>query len=107
MEEAGRLLTDAEKRLVAWTTLGDYTVSTVFLVFDHAIEGDPVLFETMLIHDKKGYGEDLIRYKTWEDALIGHQVEVKRLMVTYGIEPTDKEIPIMPSESKIRKIRIE
>lgn len=62
-------------RRVADDVVGDYWISTVFLVIDHAwSEGDPpILFETMIF--PKGTFDDLycVRYATWEEAVAGHQ----------------------------------
>lgn len=46
----GRWFEKAERH-VAWTEIGEWTVSTVFLGLDHnyADEGPPVLFETMIL----------------------------------------------------------
>ena len=46
-------------------------VSTVFLTLDHAIEGPPLLFETM-VFDERRKGEYQERYSTWDKAMAGH-----------------------------------
>ena len=60
-----------ENRRVADSEKDGVRVSTVFLGIDHGYDGKgPVLFETMIFggdHD-----EDVLRYTTWEDAVIGH-----------------------------------
>jgi hypothetical protein len=63
-------------RHIGKDTIGDVTVSTVFLGIDHSYgTGAPVLFETMVfggVHD--GYQD---RYTTRWEALIGHIQVVK------------------------------
>lgn len=79
LEEASRLLGDAQARIVAQDPLvmgsiGLLWVSTVFLVLDYNPLGIglPVLYETMVFGED---GEPLYqrRYCTREDALAGHQ----------------------------------
>ena len=63
-------------RRVRMDQVGEYIVSTVFLVFDHGFVGDgPVLFETMVFKDSQsvdtlGWTD---RYTTYDDARAGHQ----------------------------------
>jgi hypothetical protein len=77
---------DPEKRRVAKTQLGPYTVSTVFLCIDHNFggEGPPVLFETMIWSDKKTdkpgeFFEFQTRYCTWKEATEGHEFVVQMI----------------------------
>ncbi len=57
-------------RTVAKDEIGDVTVSTVFLVIDHAYDGYPLLFETMVFGgDSDQYQR---RYHTEAEALAGH-----------------------------------
>lgn len=61
----------AEVRRVASTDLGDISVSTVFLGFDHNWgDGPPILFETMVFGGDHGGYE--WRYSTWDEAVDGH-----------------------------------
>lgn len=49
LERWGAFMGDGDKRRVAWTEVGKWRVSTVFLGLDHAFgEGSPVLWETMV-----------------------------------------------------------
>lgn len=64
-------------RQVDRTTIGDLTVSTVFLSMD---QGEcngryPKVFESMVFPDC----EICVRYSTWDEAVIGHQDLVKEL----------------------------
>jgi hypothetical protein len=64
-----------EKRLVARTDIGiRYSISTVFLTIDHnwSMWGPPILFETM-VFTKEGNDEDMERYRTWDEAIAGHE----------------------------------
>jgi hypothetical protein len=48
-------------------------VSTVWLGIDHAREGRPLIFETMVFPDEDNYSElDVARYSTRAEALAGH-----------------------------------
>ena len=63
------------------TTYG-YRVSTVWLGLDHNYSrGKPLIFETMVFHDKKGkLGHDynMERYSTLKEAKEGHKKMVKK-----------------------------
>lgn len=68
-----------EVRRVAWTTIGDTDVSTVFLGLDHSFgDGPPLLFETMIFNhpELEDYQE---RYTTWEEAEAGHARAVRKV----------------------------
>lgn len=71
IEPCSMMEMSAQERRVALTRVGFVEVSTVFLMIDHNFyqEGDPILFETMLIPFDIDYQE---RYRTWDEALIGH-----------------------------------
>lgn len=81
---------DVSNRRVALddVPLGDgaWRVSTVFLGVDHSFgEGSPVLFETMVFrytreHEKDGvWGDEALRFRTWDEALAGHARRVASL----------------------------
>lgn len=80
--EWGRWFETADRH-IGKDTVGDVTISTVFLGIDHSYgTGPPVLFETMIFggeHD--GYQD---RYTSRWDALVGHVQVVK--MVKDSIE---------------------
>jgi hypothetical protein len=72
--ECGLQLQLADRR-VAFTDMGTYSVSTVFLGIDHNFGGGPpLLFETMVFHTGIDEAEDapVQRYSTWEQAEAGH-----------------------------------
>lgn len=68
-----------ENRRVANTKLNNgFLVSTVFLGIDYRFmglpvkPGPPLVFETMVFQDKVGMDLDMDRYRTWEEAVAGH-----------------------------------
>lgn len=61
-------------RRVALDMLGDVTISTVFLSLDHATEGPPLLFETMIFGGP--LDEFQWRHSTWDAAAVGHAAAV-------------------------------
>jgi hypothetical protein len=85
METADRQVADTRHEL--------FRVSTVFLGLDHRFsgKGPPILFETMaflltgdpnakdILH-RCDESIDCFRYATWEDAEIGHQAMVRRML---------------------------
>ena len=78
-ETAMALFADDGARRVGLTRLGDYEVSTVFLVLDHSFgyggtHTKPILFESMIFAAARTRGGDyyLWRYCTEEEALEGH-----------------------------------
>ena len=67
-----------DERVVARTELGSSViVSTVFLGLDHGFSGPPLLFETMVLGGT--YNQELRRYSTRAEALIGHARIVRDL----------------------------
>ena len=76
-----RFFENTESRIVAYTTIEDIRISTVFLGTDHRFgDGPPLLFET-LVFDGELDGE-MDRYSTWEEAEKGHDEMVKRVKET-------------------------
>jgi len=60
----------AERR-VAYTKVGDTTISTVWLGLDHQFgDGPPLIFETMVFEGP--LNEEQIRYSTEAQAVAGH-----------------------------------
>jgi hypothetical protein len=77
---------DPEKfKRVGLTRCGPYVVSTVFLCIDHNFgRGGPVLFETMIWSEKRieadhEFFEHQWRYRTWAEALAGHNAIVDQV----------------------------
>lgn len=72
------------RRRVALDTVGETTISTVFLGIDLGIDR-PELFETMIFG---GFcNEAQWRYATWEEAEVGHAVAVELARRTQNIPP--------------------
>ena len=63
---------------VAKDDVGDVFISTMFLGIDHRFDdaGPPLLFETMIFGGPDD--EETWHYSTWDDAVAGHAVAVKR-----------------------------
>jgi len=83
-----------EDRRVGLTTVGGYTVSTVFLALDHGhgLGSKPVLFETMIFGPDEEQS-DTHRYCEWDEAKEGHDRVVAALCKRLGMQLTDtKEI---------------
>jgi hypothetical protein len=101
----GRLLHDVDSRTVARTDIGNATVSTVFLCFDHGIEGIPILFETMVLTED-GFQEDILRrYYGWDEALAGHNdivLQIADQIVDKRPEPAEVSIPTIEGVRVIR-----
>lgn len=63
---------------IARTTIGDITVSTVWLSIDHRFGyGPPLIFETMTFGEP--WTNELRRYSTEEEAMRGHLEVLDRL----------------------------
>lgn len=78
-EEGLALLEDGVARSVAKTEIEPgVRVSTVFLCIDHNFlgSGPPLLFETMIFGGPLDGYQD--RYCTWDEAVAGHELAVKR-----------------------------
>lgn len=83
------LFDDFDGRVIGRTTVGHYTVSTVWLGIDHGLgtESKPVLWESMIFinaedgtsdpHDLSG---TTVRYSSRDDAFKGHQELVKKVL---------------------------
>lgn len=65
---------------VAWTSVGDVVISTVFLGMDHSfgMGGPPILFETMVFGGLLDKEQE--RYSTREEAKAGHKAMVERVL---------------------------
>jgi len=65
-------------RQVAFDTVDDLEISTVFLMLNHRFwpKGPPILFETMVFRDGKEV--ECQRYASWDDAVTGHAVILRR-----------------------------
>jgi hypothetical protein len=75
----GRLLGNDSYRKVAFDSVGNVTVSTVWLGLDHNFygEGEKLIFETLVFGgEDDGYME---RYSTLEEAKKGHKRIVKNI----------------------------
>lgn len=73
MMEWGRFFENTAGRRVDETYIGPYHISTVFLGLDHGFgEQEPQIFETMIFGDP--LDEPMERYRTWEEAMVGHDV---------------------------------
>ena len=91
-EDANSLLGDILSRRMAYTTIfttnGEITVSTVFLVLDHSHgDGPPVLWETLV-----GGGpmdQDMSRYTSAEAAADGHMETLSLIRSALDVANTE------------------
>jgi hypothetical protein len=66
---------ETNDRHIGKDKINDATISTIFLSLDHAYDGKPILFETMIFGGKfDGYQE---RYHTIEEAREGHKKAIE------------------------------
>lgn len=99
-----RAMRARENKHVGQTQIGNIYVSTVFLSLDHAVfGGPPVLFETMIFgppRDEQGFPqpyevdglEEMYRYHTEPEAIMGHCIVVARLRAGRELPPARKEL---------------
>jgi hypothetical protein len=75
-------------RIVKQEEVGKLRVSTVFLGLDHnfAMEGEPILFETMIFGSGDGRGDYMERCATWNEALLMHERAVTWAMAKTGAQ---------------------
>jgi hypothetical protein len=73
-------------RRVALTSVGKYTISTVFLAVDYNFTDSrkPILFETMVFNEEsrecgENFDIDIERYSTKKEALAGHEKIVEKV----------------------------
>lgn len=80
MEEWGAMVTAKEKILKQETLPNGRWISTVWLGLDHSFgDGPPLIFETMVFPSNGDLSEeDMDRYSTREEALVGHQRMVEK-----------------------------
>lgn len=90
--EAEKLLT-SDRKIIKQQGIGDYWVSTVFLVIDHnychSDEKRPVLFETMVFPTDIALFQ---RYCTYEEALNGHNEIVEKLKKVLSLREDKKQM---------------
>jgi hypothetical protein len=71
---------ESHDRHVAYETIGQYRISTVFLGLDHNIVGGiPHLFETMVFGPDDYKGIDMKRCSTWKEAEAMHKTMVEKV----------------------------
>lgn len=107
-DRQGRPISSAEveqlwrrDRRVALTDLGRLgRVSTVWLGIDHAYDGPPLIFETLVLEGP--LGGEMERYSTEEDALTGHEFMVMRLTVLRD-EPEPKRPALIHNGGRPRR----
>lgn len=72
----------SERKIVKQEDVGEKWVSTVVLSIDHNFlkDNDPIIFETMVFSiDAPGLDEYCARYRTYQEALNGHNAVVEKL----------------------------
>lgn len=71
----------SERKIVRQEYVGEKFVSTVMLTIDHNFlrYGDPILFETMIFGNNSGLESYCARYRTYQEALRGHNEVVEKL----------------------------
>lgn len=88
-KEWGKLFEDKDYQRIALTTVGDKTVSTVWLGLNHACDGSGLqIFETMVFAKDSWLDEECWRYATEAEAIVGHHRMVMAVAATY---PSDEE----------------
>lgn len=80
------MINETDSRRVGLTRVGNVTVSTVFLGFDHGFGTRRLFFETMTFGGAYDHLE-VARYETWQEAEAGHRLAVQRLKA--GENPVD------------------
>lgn len=77
----GAWFTKADRRVALTELSNNIYISTVFLGLDHSFlfTGPPILYETMIFWEGHDLHNDEMRYATREQALIGHEIMVKRV----------------------------
>lgn len=104
MREWGMLMESLDYRRVAWTEVGPYFVSTVWLGLNHNFfDGPPVIFETMVFSSELSFsrpvtledGTEILggfphheshderRYHTEEEAVAGHVETVEQVQTVW------------------------
>ena len=82
----GRWFENFENRIVKQESIGDKWVSTVFLGLDHRFgNGLPLVWETMVFHDKKGVEMDRCGGNR-DQALAMHEAMVARMEALEALE---------------------
>lgn len=92
MEQWSELVGNLEYKRVAYTTMGEVVVSTVWLGMNHNFDdvGPPLIFETMI------FGGDLAdeqwRWATEAEALDGHEKVVGEARIAHQLQLPDAEV---------------
>lgn len=74
-------------RRVAWTMVGKYEISTVFLGLNHGFGDVPLWFETMVFEpasESPRHDLDMERYRTLDEARRGHDRMVAKWQAKRG-----------------------
>lgn len=79
LEEWAAFMEDVGRRRVAWTEVGEWRISTVFLGTDHSFgHGPPVLWETM-VFGPPPWDQEQWRYTSREAAIAQHDQVVEHV----------------------------
>lgn len=90
-----------DHRRIALDEIGSIAVSTVFLGLDHNFygEGAPILFETLV--SVNGTALEIVRYRTYQEAVEGHKLAIAQAKVTLGILMIEQEMLLTTEEAKV------
>jgi hypothetical protein len=96
IEDVQYLFHNPELKIIKKNMVGNFLVSTVFLIFDHSHNWDeenhrPSLFETAIFGNIST--KTMWRYSTYKEALIGHRKAIKKLIKK--IRQFDNEMRIL------------
>jgi hypothetical protein len=70
---------EAHRRQAETVLLDGKVVSTVWLGLDHARDGRPLIFETMVFPSREDFTDlDVGRYSSRDEALAGHEAMVEK-----------------------------
>lgn len=95
MQEAAISMVDKKNSIVAQTHIAETFISTVFLHVNHQfVNGPPILFETMVFEwPLDGMRR---RYRTWWEAIAGHDQIVAEVRDQYTTKETHDAPPAAP-----------
>ena len=75
-DKPSRLILQQGQTIVKQDSIGDISVSTIFLGLDHSFMSEtPILWETMIFGGE--FDQYMDRYSSYEDALKGHETAMK------------------------------
>lgn len=99
---------ELKRRMALTTYTSGSSVSTVFLGIDYNHgDGDPILFETLVLDDTGNDADEMVRYTTFDKAIAGHNAMVAKMIEEYSVTIKSSHIKERPPKAPVPPRKLE